>query len=142
MNFAHIVPAAIWLQFGRDLSENLKNRLIESPSKGSRTASTEKGDKKMKPLHEHTLDLTSQEGNGDFLCPQCRATISPDDKTEDTYSIIETKVDGLYLKELVIRCNQCKSLIHLTGFSLLQELPKMEKPGLREGTEVCFVAHV
>jgi len=63
-----------------------------------------------------TVDLTKIEGEGDFPCPKCGATISPDDETEKVYSIIETKVKGGSLEELIILCNKCGSEIHLLGF--------------------------
>jgi hypothetical protein len=74
----------------------------------------------MKRIHVYKLDLTKIDGNGDFSCPRCGRTISPDDNTEEAYSILETKVSSHGLEELVIRCNTCSSHIHLTGFSLLQ----------------------
>lgn len=77
----------------------------------------------MKQIHVYKLDLTKMSGSGDLLCPKCGTVISPDDVTEETYSILETKVDKQGLEELVIRCNRCTSQIHLTGFSLLQKLP-------------------
>jgi uncharacterized C2H2 Zn-finger protein len=76
----------------------------------------------MKQIHVYKLDLTKIDGNGDFSCPKCGAIISPDDVTEEAYSILETKVNKFGLGELVIRCNRCTSQIHLTGFSLLQKI--------------------
>ncbi len=76
----------------------------------------------MEQVHAYKLDLTKIDGNGDFSCPRCRSTISPDDTTEKTYFIIEPKVNKNGLEELVISCNICKSYIYLTGFSLLDEL--------------------
>lgn len=74
----------------------------------------------MKRIHVYKLDLTKIDGNGDFSCPECGRAISPDDNTEEVYSILETKTSSHGLEELVIRCNTCSSHIHLTGFSLLQ----------------------
>ena len=68
------------------------------------------------------LDLTKIEGNGDFSCPRCGSTISPDETEEKTYCIVEPKVNSHGLEELIICCNKCKSNIYLTGFSLLEEL--------------------
>ena len=76
----------------------------------------------MKQIHAYLLDLTKIAGNGVFLCPKCGAKMSPDDETEEVYSIVETKMKGPVLQELVIQCNRCKSHIHLTGFALLQKL--------------------
>ena len=70
----------------------------------------------------YELDLTKIGGSGDFSCPRCGNTISPDDCTEKAYSILEAKVSGQSLEEIMIRCNKCESELHLTGFSLLQEM--------------------
>jgi hypothetical protein len=63
-----------------------------------------------------TIDLSKIEGKGDFPCPSCGVAISPDDESDDVYSILETKVQGNSLEELVIQCNKCGSKIRLTGF--------------------------
>ena len=76
----------------------------------------------MKQTQAYRLDLTKIDGNGDFACPRCGTAISPNDCTEETYSILEAKINNQGLSELVIRCNSCSSYLHLTGFSLLQEL--------------------
>ena len=74
----------------------------------------------MKQIQGYVLDLTKIDGSGDFPCPRCGNTISPDDCTEKAYSIIEAKVSGQGLEEIMICCNKCESELHLTGFSLLQ----------------------
>ncbi|UCH32455.1 MAG: hypothetical protein JSV05_03500 [Candidatus Bathyarchaeota archaeon] len=65
------------------------------------------------------LDLTRIQGNGDFPCPNCGVTLSPEDETEDVYCILEAKVEGQALEELVIQCNKCASQIRLIGFPIL-----------------------
>ena len=70
----------------------------------------------------HKVDLTKIDGNGAFSCPQCGIVISPEDSTEEKYSVLEPKVKNNGLEEVVILCNSCGSHIHLTGFSLLQEI--------------------
>jgi len=64
----------------------------------------------------HTIDLTKIDGDGAFPCPRCGTMISPDDESEETYQIVETKVKGDELAELVLMCNKCKTTIKLTGF--------------------------
>jgi len=64
----------------------------------------------------YKVDLTKIQGDGDFPCPNCGAIISPEDETEDVYRILETKVRGQALEELVIQCNKCGSRIRLVGF--------------------------
>ncbi len=76
----------------------------------------------MKQSCAYTVDLTKIVGKGDFSCPKCGAVISPDDTAEESYSIVEPKVNAYGLEEIVICCNNCSSHIHLTGFSLLEKL--------------------
>jgi len=78
------------------------------------------GEGKMKQPLICELDLTRIQGNGDFPCPNCGVTISPEDETENVYQILETKVKGEDLEELMIQCNKCASQIHIKGFSTLE----------------------
>ena len=66
------------------------------------------------------LDLTKIDGNGDFQCPKCGITISPEDESEDVYTIVNEKVNKDVLEELVIQCNKCGCRIRLTGFPALE----------------------
>ncbi len=70
----------------------------------------------MKQPLVYELDLTQIQGEGDFPCPNCGVVISPEDETEDVYCILETKVKGDALEELVIKCNKCGSKIRMVGF--------------------------
>lgn len=63
-----------------------------------------------------TLDLTTIEGDGAFPCPKCGAVISPEDETEETYKIVDTKIVNDELVELVVVCSSCGSIIKLAGF--------------------------
>ena len=65
---------------------------------------------------DFTVDLTKIGGDGGFPCPECKATISPDDESEDNYEIIETKVENGELAELVVKCNKCGKYTKMTGF--------------------------
>jgi len=76
----------------------------------------------MQQTQAYKVDLTEIDGNGDFPCPRCGNVISPDETTEETYCILEPKVNSHGLEEVVISCNKCKSHIHITGFSLLEKL--------------------
>jgi hypothetical protein len=78
--------------------------------------------KAMQQTQAYKVDLTEIDGNGDFPCPRCGNVISPDETTEETYCILEPKVNSHGLEEVVISCNKCKSHIHITGFSLLEKL--------------------
>ena len=73
----------------------------------------------MNQLMEYYLDLTKLEGTGEFACPCCGVLISPDDETEQVYSVLEAKVRDDVLENLMIRCNSCGVEIMLTGFSIL-----------------------
>lgn len=73
-----------------------------------------------KPLLVSELDLTTIQGEGDFPCPSCGTIISPEDETEDVYTILEEKLEGEVLEELVIQCNKCSHQIRLTGFPILE----------------------
>jgi len=64
----------------------------------------------------YRIDLTKIEGDGDFSCPKCGALISPDDESEEVYTILDTKMRGDILEELIINCNKCSSKIHVTCF--------------------------
>ena len=81
----------------------------------------------MSRTHVYALNLTKIEGKGDFSCPNCGNEMSPDDESEENYSIQEPKVNNFGLKELLIRCNKCASVIRLTGFSLLQKIANVDQ---------------
>ena len=75
----------------------------------------------MEPMGQplvYQVDLKELQGEGDFPCPGCGTLISPEDETENVYVILNTKVNGDYLEELVIQCNQCKSKIRLLGLNV------------------------
>ena len=76
----------------------------------------------MEQTQAYKVDLTKICGKGDFPCPRCKSIISPDETSEETYSILDPKVKNQELEEIVICCNKCKSQIHLTGFALLDKL--------------------
>jgi len=64
----------------------------------------------------HTVDLTKIDGDGAFPCPKCGTMISPDDETDETYQIVETKIKNDELTELILTCNKCGVTIRLVGF--------------------------
>jgi predicted RNA-binding Zn-ribbon protein involved in translation (DUF1610 family) len=63
-----------------------------------------------------TVDLTKIDGDGAFPCPKCGSVISPDDESDSTYEIIDTKVKGDDLEELMLTCKKCGTTIKLVGF--------------------------
>jgi predicted RNA-binding Zn-ribbon protein involved in translation (DUF1610 family) len=69
----------------------------------------------------YAVDLTKIDGDGSFPCPKCGSVISPEDESEATYKIINTKVIDDQLVELIIQCNSCGSTIKLTGFEAAME---------------------
>jgi RNase P subunit RPR2 len=64
----------------------------------------------------YTIDLRKIDGDGAFPCPKCESLISPDDESDTTYTIVETKVNGDDLEELVLTCKKCGTTIRLVGF--------------------------
>ena len=76
----------------------------------------------MKQVLVNRVNLLELKGKGDFLCPRCGTKISPDDETEEAYSILEPKVSNNELESLLIECNKCSNKILLNGFSLLKTI--------------------
>jgi predicted RNA-binding Zn-ribbon protein involved in translation (DUF1610 family) len=70
----------------------------------------------VKKSPNYTIDLTKIDGDGAFPCPKCGTLISPDDETEETYQIVETKVKNDDLEELILSCKKCGTTIKLVGF--------------------------
>jgi DNA-directed RNA polymerase subunit RPC12/RpoP len=66
--------------------------------------------------------LTKIRGKGDFRCPRCGIKISPDESTEETYTILEPVMKGDSLEKILLQCNKCGSKIHLTGFYSLDQI--------------------
>jgi len=69
-----------------------------------------------------TVDLTKIRGRGEIRCPKCGIKISPDDETENAYTILETVMKGESLDKIALHCNKCRSQIYLTGFHLLDKI--------------------
>ena len=76
----------------------------------------------MKQVEVYTIDLRKIEGEGDLQCPKCGVVISPDDISEEVYTVIDVKEnkEGL-MEELTIQCLKCSSEIRLIGFLELKE---------------------
>lgn len=77
------------------------------------------GKNKVEQILVYKVDLTKIQGKGEFQCPKCGVKISPDDETDTVYRILEPKVVGDNLEELIIQCQKCRSHIRITGFSIL-----------------------
>jgi len=69
----------------------------------------------------YTIDLTKTKGSGDVECPKCRIKISPDDETENVYTVLETVTERDCLQTIILQCNRCGAQIHLVGFHFLDE---------------------
>jgi len=74
----------------------------------------------MKQLLVHNVDLSKIEWIGEFSCPWCKTIISPDDETDEVYSVLEVKVRNDKLENLLIQCNSCSNKTLLTGFSIVE----------------------
>jgi hypothetical protein len=70
----------------------------------------------------YTIDLTRIKGRGEFRCPNCGVKISPDDETEDVYTVLKTVMKGNSLEKIVLQCKKCQSHIHLIGFNLIDRI--------------------
>jgi predicted RNA-binding Zn-ribbon protein involved in translation (DUF1610 family) len=64
----------------------------------------------------YEIDLRKIDGDGAFPCPKCGTVISPDDESEETYHIVDTKVKNDELAELLVICKKCRTTIKLVGF--------------------------
>jgi predicted RNA-binding Zn-ribbon protein involved in translation (DUF1610 family) len=78
--------------------------------------------KQAKQITAYKVGLSAMDPKGDFPCPQCGEKISPDDCTEEAYTILDININNIGLEEVVLRCNKCTSQIHLTGFSTVEQL--------------------
>lgn len=72
--------------------------------------------KNMKETETYVIDLCKMKGNGEFKCPKCGTSISPDDLSEQAYTIVNTKVKEDHLEKIILQCKKCGSKLHLTGF--------------------------
>lgn len=86
---------------------------------------------KQRPIE---VDISVLQGEGEFPCPKCGILISPDDESEETYTILETKGNDEALEEVVLQCKKCNSIIQLKGFEKLEEVEsessfKLSEPG-------------
>jgi DNA-directed RNA polymerase subunit RPC12/RpoP len=78
--------------------------------------------KKMKTEEIYVIDLYKIKGNGEFKCPKCGSKISPEDLSEDAYTITETQVKEDRLEKVILRCNKCGSKLHMIGFEASESL--------------------
>ena len=94
------------------------NVIIDMTPHNEKRRTTHKKWKSMKQTNPQvfTVDLARIEGNGDFPCPSCAASISPEDTTDSVYTIVDTQMNGEALEELTIQCNKCGCKIRLIGF--------------------------
>ena len=66
------------------------------------------------------VDLTKIRGKGDFDCPKCGTKISPHDRTEKRYRILEAAMKEDELSGITLQCSRCESQIQLIGFNALR----------------------
>jgi DNA-directed RNA polymerase subunit RPC12/RpoP len=64
-----------------------------------------------------TIDLTKIKGKGNVKCPKCGVEMSPDDTSEDVYTVLQPIANRDCLERVVLRCNRCGSRINLVGFN-------------------------
>jgi len=64
------------------------------------------------------IDTSRTKGSGEFRCPKCGTKISPDDQSEDVYTILRPVMKGDRLERIILQCNRCRSKIHLIVFNV------------------------
>jgi len=80
-----------------------------------------KGKLHLEQVKAYTIDLAKTDGSGRFKCPKCGVKISPDDKTDAVYTILETVMKEDAVERIILHCNKCRSQIHLVGFQAPNE---------------------
>ncbi len=65
----------------------------------------------------YTIDLTKIKGKGNVKCPKCGVEMSPDDTSEDVYTVLQPIANRDCLERVVLQCNRCGSKINLVGFN-------------------------
>jgi predicted RNA-binding Zn-ribbon protein involved in translation (DUF1610 family) len=95
------------------------------------------GQKKTQQVKAYRLGIAQTSPNGTFLCPRCGAKISPDDRSENTYTIYDTIMKDNNLDEVIIYCKRCLSFIHLYGLSDT----KSHAETMNQGTAV-YASHI
>jgi len=68
-----------------------------------------------------TIELSRTKKSGEFSCPKCGATISPNDSSNKAYTVLEPIMKKDQLEKIVIQCNRCKSQIQLTGLAFQEK---------------------
>lgn len=64
----------------------------------------------------YTVDIQQMHGDvGEFPCPECGAEISPSDKTDDIYTLLDViMAPDSDVKEILLKC-KCGAVIKLIG---------------------------
>jgi predicted RNA-binding Zn-ribbon protein involved in translation (DUF1610 family) len=81
------------------------------------------------------VDLSGLQGEGEFPCPKCGTLISPEDESEETYTVVETNGDDESIEEVIIQCKKCDSVIRLKGFDELEEAAEPSRVQISESLE-------
>lgn len=69
------------------------------------------------PKKEYYIDIQKDIAkSGDFKCPNCKKTISPEDDTLDVFTVGTTHIVNGELEMMELNCN-CGTIIILTGFT-------------------------
>jgi len=67
---------------------------------------------------EYEVDLRNIEGEGDFPCPVCGDSLSPEDESGKVYEIVDATVIGNELKAIYVVCKGCKAKTKIIGFDV------------------------
>ena len=91
--------------------------------------------KKKAKQRRFDVDISGLQGEGEFPCPKCGTLISPEDESEETYSVIEANGDDESIEEVIIQCKKCNSVIRLKGFEELEEAAEPSSVQISEPLE-------
>jgi hypothetical protein len=87
--------------------------------------------KTVNQLTVYRMELDDINRNGSLPCPSCGAHISPEDQTEEVYTLLDVNMNGAGLEEIVIRCNRCQSQIYISSFSKAEQIADTKKRNRR-----------
>jgi predicted RNA-binding Zn-ribbon protein involved in translation (DUF1610 family) len=91
-------------------------------------------------IHMYKVDMAQTDKNGAFQCPNCKATISPDDTSETVYTVYSVALTDNNIQEMVLHCKKCLSVIHLVGFREIR--PSRKHPNTQKTRQPTTKHHL
>lgn len=71
-----------------------------------------------------------------FRCPGCEEAIFPEDASGKYCNLLGVKIEEGRIKEAVMKCAKCASVIHLESFDMLNKLGSTHELGDVEGRSI------